>query len=55
MLVEDLLHPNYWWLIFINVKRQTACIAQQCLILRCFPVVDGLVLGLDRSLLFLDV
>lgn len=55
MLAEDLHCPNYWWFISISVKRKTAYVAEQCLTLRCFPFVDDLVLGLDRSLLFLDV
>lgn len=50
---EDLHCPNYQRLISINVK--TACVAEQCLMLCCFPFVADLVLGLDRSLLFLDV
>lgn len=52
---EDLHCPNYQRFISINVKRRTACVAEQCLMLRCFPFADDLVLGLDRSLLFLDV
>lgn len=54
MLVEDLPRSSYWWLIFVSIKRQTACTAQQCLILQHFPFVDGTVLGLGRLLFFLD-
>lgn len=55
MQVEDLHCPDYWWLISINVRRKTANVAEQGLTLVFFPFVDDLILGLDRSLLFLDV
>lgn len=55
MVAEDLHCPNYWWFISINVHRETACAAEQCLTLHWLPFVDELVLGLGRSLLFLDV